>query len=67
MIIVQIYQILKMIMFFFKEIKSLLREIDEKKAQVKKERLTSALELLEKAKTKEEQQHAIKEVTRNSF
>jgi hypothetical protein len=56
-----------MIMFFFKEIKSLLREIDEKKAQVKKERLTSALELLEKAKTKEEQQHAIKEVTRNSF
>lgn len=65
--ILGVLEFIKAFTFLYKEIKSLLDCIDERKAAEKKERLHDALTQLEKAKTSEEKKNAISAIANNSF
>lgn len=62
-----LFEVLKLLKYFFAEGKALLNEVDEARAKQKKQDLAKALEALETAKTRDEKREAIKRIANNSF
>lgn len=65
--ITSIISAIRLFWTIYQEFKSLLKELDQKKAAEKRERLQRALVMAEKAKTDEEKRRVINDIIGNSF